>query len=216
MKKIASKQEEAPTLVLMAGLPGVGKSTLATRLGLDLGWVVIDRDNFKDYLLEDAKLKEKIEEDTAGWASYEVFFKNARDLLVHQHQSIILDTSTLRPFIFERAGDLAREAGAEFRVILCQVDEKTRQHRLRTRKQRLSQAYSRLVPEEAAKRFDMLLPAHTLKVWTKDPIKKYEEKALEYILCSKLRANSTASIMCEVNHESSHARRELHKIFVRS
>ena len=216
MKKIASKSIAAPTLVLMAGLPGAGKSTLASRLGLDLGWVVIDRDNFKDYLLEDAMLKERIAEDTAGWTSYEVFFKNAHDLLVNQRQSIILDTSTLRRFIFERARELAMAAGAEFKVILCQVDEKTRQHRLRTRKQRLSQVYSRFVPEEAAKLFDGLLPEHTLKVWTKDPIKKYEEKALDYILGPKSMLSSVASRIPEVNHEPSNSWREHLKIFARS
>lgn len=205
----------APTLVLMAGLPGAGKSTLASRLGLDLGWVVIDRDNFKDYLLEDAMLKEKIEENTAGWTSYEVFFKNAHNLLVNQRQSIILDTSTLHPFIFERARDLAREAEAELKVILCEVDEKTRQHRLRTRKQRLSQAYSRLVPEEAAKLFDELLPEHTLKVWTKDPIKKYEEKALIYISGSKSMVSGAVSMMPETPHEPSNSWREHLKIFAR-
>jgi predicted kinase len=216
MKKIVSKPIAAPTVVLMAGLPGAGKSTLASRLGLDLGWVVIDRDNFKDYLLEDAMLKEKIAEDTVGWTSYEVFFRNAHDLLVNQHQSIILDTSTLRRFIFERTRDLARAAGAEFKVILCEVDEKTRQHRLRTRKQRLSQAYSRLVPEEAAKLFDELLPEHTLKIWTKDPLKKYEEKALAYIVEPKLMVSNAALMMPEVSHEPLNSWREHLKIFARS
>lgn len=213
MKKMVSKSAASPTLVLMAGLPGVGKSTLASKLGLDLGWVVIDRDSFKDSLLEDALLKERIAEDTAGWAAYEVFFRNAHDLLVNQHQSIILDTSTLRRFIFERACDLARAAGAEFKVILCEVDEKTRQHRLHTRKQRISQAYSHLVPEEAAKQFDQLLPEHTLRIWTKDPLKKYEEKALAYILGPKLMVSSAALIKPEVSRESSNSWLEHLKIF---
>ncbi|MGH2497088.1 MAG: AAA family ATPase [Ktedonobacteraceae bacterium] len=213
MKKIVPKPVAAPTLVLMAGLPGVGKSTLASRLGLDLGWVVIDRDSFKDSLLEDALLKERIAEDTAGWASYEVFFRNAHDLLVNQHQSIILDTSTLHRFIFERTRDLASAAGAEFKVILCEVDEKTRQHRLRTRKKRVSQVHDHLVPEEAARQFDEFLPGHTLIIDTKDPLKKYEEKALAYIAGPDLMVSSVASTKVDAFHESPIPRREHFKFF---
>lgn len=202
-----------PTLVLMAGLPGVGKSTLASKLGLDLGWVVIDRDNFKDLLLEDTLLKERIAEDTASRAAYEVFFGQAHDLLVNQHQSIILDTSTLHRFIFVRARDLARAAGAEFKVILCEVDERTRQHRLRTRKQRIPQAHGHLVPEEAAKQFDELLPGYTLRIDTKDPLKKYEEKALTYIAESMLVGSSVASTKPHTFHESPGSWLEHLKIF---
>jgi len=35
------------TLVLMAGLPGAGKTTLAYALGRELGWQVIDKDTYK-------------------------------------------------------------------------------------------------------------------------------------------------------------------------
>ena len=160
----------------------MGKTTLANELGLRLGWVVIDKDTIKDLLLEDSLLKEQIAEDTAGRAAYEAFFKLARDFLINQHQSLILDCSTLQPFVFERAKKLATTSGAQFKVILCEVDEFTRQHRLRTRKSRLSQARAHHVPREAAKQFDALdLPSHTLKICTKDPLKKYLGKALDYV-----------------------------------
>ena len=213
MKKTVSKSIAAPTLVLMAGLPGAGKSTLASKIGLDLGWVVIDRDTLKDSLLEDSLLKEKIAEDVAGWAAYESFFKLAHDLLVNQHRSIILDTSTLHRFIFERARALANSAGAEFKVILCEVDEKTRQHRLRTRKKRISQVHGHLVPEEAARQFDKLPPELTLKIDTKDPLKKYEEKALAFVSGPKLVMSGFASIGSEASHSHESSWLEHFKIF---
>jgi predicted ATPase len=37
---------DVPTLVLMVGLPGAGKSTLALALGRALGWPVVDKDIF--------------------------------------------------------------------------------------------------------------------------------------------------------------------------
>jgi shikimate kinase len=38
------------TLVLMAGLPGAGKSTLASALSRELDWHVIDKDRHKELL----------------------------------------------------------------------------------------------------------------------------------------------------------------------
>ena len=209
---MVSKSTLTPTLVLMAGLPGVGKSTLATHLGAELGWVVLDRDTLKDSFLEDSKLKENLTEEMAGWAAYETFFKLAEDLLVHQRRSIILDTSTLYEFIYERARDLASDARANFKVILCEVDERTRQHRLHTRKKRPSQAYGHLVREDAAKQFSKLLPEHTLRIWTKDPLKKYSEQALAYVAESVPVESPAAPLSPIASHESAIAR-IVHLIF---
>jgi signal recognition particle GTPase len=43
--------EENPTLLLMAGLPGAGKTTLALALGRILHWPVVDKDTLKSTLL---------------------------------------------------------------------------------------------------------------------------------------------------------------------
>ncbi|MBV9692046.1 MAG: AAA family ATPase [Ktedonobacteraceae bacterium] len=169
-----------PTLVLMAGLPGVGKSTLAFRLGQLLGWVVIEKDNLKEPFLEDPVLKEKIDEETAGWAAYDSFLKIAEDILLNQHLSVILDSSALHPFILKRAKELVACSGANFKPILCDVDEPTRQDRLRTRPSRISQSEAHRIPREAFEQFDNL-PEDTLRVCTKTPLKNYESEVLAYV-----------------------------------
>ena len=94
--------------------------------------------------------------------------------------SIVLDSSTLHSFILERAKALVASSRAHFKVILCEVDEPTRQHRLRTRKKRISQSKSHLVPRIASAQFKAL-PENTLKVNTKKPVKAYIKTVLEYI-----------------------------------
>jgi predicted kinase len=177
-----------PTLVLMAGLPGVGKTTLAFELGQRLGWVVLEKDILKDTFLEVPLLKEKFDEYTAGWAAYENFFKVAENFLVNQRLSVILDTSFLHPFILERtekilerAEKLTERSGAQLKIILCEVDESTRQQRLRTRKTRTSQAKAHLLPKEVAKQFDQLDPSSYKKIGTERPLKVYINEAVKYV-----------------------------------
>ncbi len=171
-----------PTLVLMAGLPGTGKTTLALELGQRLGWTVLEKDLLKEPFLEVPLLKEKVDEHTAGWAAYENVFYVAENFLVDQQLSVILDTSLLQPFILERAKQLTARSGAQLKIILCEVDESTRRHRLRMRKTRLSQGKAHLFPKEAAKQFDQLDPLAYKKIRTKRPLKTCVEDALIYII----------------------------------
>jgi predicted kinase len=191
-----------PTLVLMAGLPGVGKTTLAFELGqrLGLGWVVLEKDRLKESFLEAPPLKGNFDEYTAGWEAYESIFTAAEDFLVNQQLSVILDTSLLHPFILERARKLIARSGAQLKIILCEVDERTRQYRLRTRKTRISQAKAHLLPKEAAKQFDQLDPSSYKKIRTKCPLKTYINEAFTYVTEPEQEAARYQSVSSEVNH----------------
>src|SRR5690349_19338874 len=81
------------TLVLMAGLPGAGKTTLARILSRELKWHIIDKDQHKEVLL-----KQGLDEEKAGYAAYELSFATARDMLTKLQASVILDTSALFTF----------------------------------------------------------------------------------------------------------------------
>jgi predicted kinase len=95
---------EQRTLVLMAGLPGAGKTTLALALGRALGWPVVDKDTLKSPLL-----KLGIANEVAGPASYTLLLALARDLLVHQRLSVILDSPAAYPRVVAgRARSLVR------------------------------------------------------------------------------------------------------------
>jgi len=88
---VESMNNRAPesklTLVLMAGMPGAGKTTPALALGRSLGWPVIDKDSLKSPMLTKG-----ISNDLAGPASYALMLAMADDLLVRQRLSAILDS----------------------------------------------------------------------------------------------------------------------------
>src|ERR1700680_2616037 len=89
-----------PTLVLMAGLPCAGKTTIARALGRDLGWNVIDKDRRKEDLL-----KKGGDDKKAGREAYNWSFEAARSILTKDEEqvSVILDSAALHLFIIDNA-----------------------------------------------------------------------------------------------------------------
>src|SRR5437588_416046 len=88
--RVARMKNSRLTFVLMAGLPGAGKSTLARALGRDLHWYVIDKNRHKEVLMEQGLNDEK-----AGNVAYELAFATAHDVLARQQASVILDSVAL-------------------------------------------------------------------------------------------------------------------------
>ena len=168
---------DVPTLVLMAGLPGVGKSTLAAQLGAMLHWLVLDRDIIKTAMIDTG-----MDEEQAGWIAYEMFFALAEDIIMQQHHSIILDTSALRPFILERATAIARSASAQLKVILCTADSATRVSRLRQRDDQNWRAKILTVIFDNDYFYFSHLPTDMLVLSSVTPFEEYLVQALSYLL----------------------------------
>lgn len=150
------------TLLLMAGLPGAGKSTLASALSRELNWHVIDKDRHKELLL-----KQGIDEEKAGIATYELAFEIARSVLMRQQASVILDSAALHTFILENAQVILRSVpNAHLKVILCVADRDLRNRRLRERPAQITAI--RVDPETIAGYLQLFkhLPPHTLILYT--------------------------------------------------
>ena len=117
------------TFVLMAGLPGAGKTTLAYALGHELQWQVIDKDMYKEVLL-----KQGLNDDKASNMAYELSFAMIRTALMRQRISVIFDTAALQHFILNTVTEIVNSAGnVQLKVILCVANRDLRNHRLRTR-----------------------------------------------------------------------------------
>jgi predicted kinase len=97
-------------LVVMAGLPGVGKSSIAQGLAGELGICKLELDRIE------APLLSQISGDTLGWGGYEILTALAEDHLALGH-SVILDCVTWVRSLRTRWQDLAEAHGAAFRPI---------------------------------------------------------------------------------------------------
>jgi predicted kinase len=166
-----------PTLVLMAGLPGAGKTTLASALGRILHWPVIDKD-----LLKSTLLALQASEELAGPASYELLFAIAEELLVNQRLSLILDSPALYLVNVERARAIVHAADAQLKVVLCRASRLLRNQRLGSRISRAGQITQDLSTLDDDLLHYSHLPADLLVVHTVNPPEECVQMALSYIM----------------------------------
>jgi broad-specificity NMP kinase len=166
------------TLVMMAGLPGAGKTTIAYALSGELGWQVIDKDRYRAELL-----KQEQTEYYASKAAYERSFDEIHRLLIEQRQSAIFDTAALFPFIIERVnGIIDCVEDVQLKVILCVVDRYLRNDRLENRPYQPTNIY--VDPEtisEYLRYFDHL-PDDKLVLFTADPVEVSVAQAKKYVI----------------------------------
>lgn len=118
----------------MSGVPGAGKTTIATAIAAETGAVIIDHDVTKSALLE-----ANVPVDLAGRGSYEVLGALAQHLLVQGH-SVIHDSPCLYQNLLDRGQRLAAEFDVAYLYIECIVEDLAEiDRRLRTRSRHRSQ-----------------------------------------------------------------------------
>ena len=104
----------SPILILVSGLPGAGKSTLAEGLGRALGCPVFAKD-----WLEAALWRSGVQrEQGSGWAGYELLTALAESQL-RLGQSAILDCVAGREVLRRQWQALADQFQAGFRPVEC-------------------------------------------------------------------------------------------------
>jgi predicted kinase len=173
----ASDVETRPTLLLLAGPPGAGKTTLALAVGDALRWPVIDKDT-----LTSAMMASEIPVGLVGRASYELLLAVGRDLLLYQRLPVILDSPATYPIVVERATALAREADAALRVVLCLANRELRTRRLAERVALPSQwRVDTSTIEDGRREWADHLPPETLVIRTERPLPDLVAEVLAYV-----------------------------------
>ncbi len=116
-------------LVLMAGLPGTGKSTLSRALATELGGRVIDKDQVRAALFSPAEIEYSTEQDDFCMA---VMLKVAGYLFRKDPSRLIfLDGRTFsRTYQIKRATGYAEAFGRSWRILECVCSEESARKRL--------------------------------------------------------------------------------------
>lgn len=164
------------TIIVLAGMPGAGKSTIGLALSRALGIPMLDKDTLKATLLAAG-----IEEQVAAPTAYELFFALARDLVLLQGQSVILDSPTIFPRILDNARALANEVNGTIKIIGCRISFEARQQRLATRVGKVSQLSADPTPDSVAADRFAYLPPDTLWLDTDQPLAQLLQIALPYV-----------------------------------
>lgn len=152
-------------LILMAGMPGAGKTTVALALGAEFGMPVIDKD-----VIVSAMLNSGVAEDVAHPAAYRATFDLVEHLIRIQHMSVIVDTPAVYPSSLQWAIRLCAETGAQLVAVLCSADGVTRYERMASREGLRSHSKGTTRrPGAARERFDHL-PNDTIELDTMRPV----------------------------------------------
>ena len=110
----------SPMLIAMAGLPGTGKSTLATALAGALPAVVLDKDKLRAGLIPPEKIEYSRAQDDY---IFELLLKAAKYNL-NRGRHVILDGRTFtRRYQVERVVLFANEYGGKLHIFECVCPE---------------------------------------------------------------------------------------------
>ncbi|MEQ8765887.1 MAG: ATP-binding protein [Planctomycetota bacterium] len=113
-----------PTLMLFKGHPGTGKSTVAEAWRVRCSWPLLDKDDFKDVLLEAG-----MNDPRANDLSYELLWRAAGKLMGQGHSVITVSPLSSRER-FGAARSTGEQLGARVVVVECRLDEDTWRQRL--------------------------------------------------------------------------------------
>src|SRR5437867_1987439 len=116
-------------IVIMAGLPGTGKSVLCRALAKQIGGVVLDKDIIRAALFPPERIEYSPAQDDFCQS---VMLEAAGYLLAHdRHAVIFFDGRTFsRRYQIEAVIESAQKFGTPFRTIECTCSEETARQRL--------------------------------------------------------------------------------------
>lgn len=141
-------------LVVVCGLPGVGKSTVAELVADRVDGARIRTDVVRKDLLEDPSYSQ-----AERYRVYEALFDRARDRLA-DGEDVVLDGTFRERTLRRRAADLADEQGVAFRLLKVECDEAVVTDRIADREDDPSDADA-AVHAQFRETFDPVTMTHT-------------------------------------------------------
>ncbi|MGI4993659.1 AAA family ATPase [Halobacteriovorax sp. GFR7] len=121
-----------PILIIVSGLPAVGKTTISKELAMEFSLPLIGKDTIKESLFDSLGVKDRAWSRELGKASYPILYslieaqlKASKSLLVESNFSNQFDTPILRDFI--------SKYNAKVLTIYCECDGNVLFERFKTR-----------------------------------------------------------------------------------
>jgi predicted kinase/GNAT superfamily N-acetyltransferase len=173
---VQSARSNHPTIVMLAGLPGTGKTSLAYAIAQVFSCVVLDKDRINTTLIN-AGLKQ----DAAGPMSYDVLLDLVEDMVAIQKHSVIIDTAGRQRVVLDRARTIAEQAGAALRVIRLIAPRTIRLSRMSSRESRASQWLEDDTTESEEAQWYRHLPPDTLIISSTVSLKELLPNVLDFI-----------------------------------
>src|SRR5215470_9281940 len=164
-----------PMLILMAGLPGTGKSTLSRALAAELGGTVLDKDLIRAALFPAADIEYSTEQDDFCMA---IMLKVAGYIFRKDPaRHVFLDGRTFsRAYQLKRATGYAEALGQSWRILECVCSEESARKRLEQDKEHVAANRTFALYLEVKARFEEItLPKAVID--TDQPIEACVQKA---------------------------------------
>lgn len=186
--------EDKPFLILLAGLPGVGKSEVSRELSRMLKFCLLDKDDILNVL----KKSPTINQDSRGRIAYDILFS-----LVEKHLSIqastIVDTPLTFNWLRNRLLTLADNYNAIPIVVFCKCPSEVARQRIINRQASDTNLYADRTWEEH-KRIERLFDpindsVNTITLDTQISPRKNAEKMIEML--TKYYSNATQQASLE-------------------
>ncbi|MCI0392779.1 MAG: AAA family ATPase [Acidobacteria bacterium] len=125
-----------PTVIIVGGLSGTGKTSVARAIAGEMGLRVISTDAVRQSLFGDAKRPSGYGEGAytaeANRLTYQKMFEHGRKLLIEEN-GVILDATFRRAEDLAKAREMSESAGAQFRLIECRLSPEQVMARLEQR-----------------------------------------------------------------------------------
>ena len=152
-------------IVVIAGAPATGKTTLWRELASSLDVPFLSKDEFKELLFDELGVRNRKWSDQLGRTSFELMWQMA-DILLRANDSLIVETAFSAEFSTPRLVDIVRRHNAEVLHFHLECSTKQRLHRI---DHRVSRGLRHRGHYDAADRIKTKIGKHLPESWIAQP-----------------------------------------------